>query len=396
MEEELIYKLTREIFSVVEYYYKEYLTLKTDNSRYLYLKSNNIYKTILESNNINDINNIYLELITKLNYIQNEYSKKIKLYKLNKAEEIKKELIILKEEGNLCVSFLKVITKYKTIKKLPSLNIESKEKEEDLENDDKLDKLNSKILELKEKATKLEDEENLEIYKKINNLCIERENYIKNKTGYSNISLLREIESLETRVAMSKEIKEIKPYNISSDEYSIVLKNTINALANLKFYGMESKVFLYDDSISKEENRNNFDELYRDYINKYTNLIYSLYQTDDVLIKISFNETISSRELISLLSIYNLEGKYENFIKKHRENKIDGYNINEIEYVEKCIYIKKAINNLCVSSSSLINKKFGSLVVSNFVKGKSELLEELNKKYQELNLIVKEKEMNNE
>ena len=125
-------------------------------------------------------------------------------------------------------------------------------------------------------------------------------------------------------------------------------------------------------------------------------MIYSLYQTDNVDIKVSFNENITTTELMSLLSIYNLEGKYENFVRKHRENKIDGYSINEIEYVEKCIFIKKAINNLCVTSSSLINKKFGSLIISNFVKGKNELIEELNKKYQELNLIINEKEMNNE
>lgn len=154
---------------------------------------------------------------------------------------------------------------------------------------------------------------------------------------YSNeiISYLNDLESIESQIAIFENEKE-KPISLTKGEFVNALKNCITAINDYYFLKYKKSSYykkntFYYDSENNELFKNKFNLYYR----KFSNLISSL--EDD---------RINTDELISYLSIYNLDNNYEIFKKSMKAKEFDGNKINKQMYEENVAKINEYINSI--------------------------------------------------
>lgn len=233
-----------------------------------------------------------------------------------------------------------------------------------------IENINKKIMLLLEKLNTMDlySSNAINVRAEINKLAQEREKIVYTYLGDGGVTFIRNIESMERNVAATFDSDTQKPRVLSTTSYLKELKNTILILADLKFYKLDSKY------LSDEENKEDmFKELYFNTIKKYHNLVSSLYGRGNVMIA----NGISSSELLSYFSIYNLDSSYSNFKKKYPNLMIGGDKVKSKDYNKSVNDLNNLINLFLAKSKNRLEKTSGKVRIVDSFENKKILKKEL-------------------
>ena len=100
---------------------------------------------------------------------------------------------------------------------------------------------------------------------------------------------------------------------------------------------------------------------------------------------------ITSSDLMSYLSIYNITGGYQDFKSHHKTGKIGNEAISKEMHSEGVDNIEKFIKSFKEKSSKLINSKGGNIIIKDVSPNKYNLKNELDDKITNLYRMVMEK-----
>ncbi|MGM9877020.1 MAG: hypothetical protein ACI33S_00060 [Bacilli bacterium] len=259
----------------------------------------------------------------------------------------------------------------------------------------KIDNINSKVVELQEKLLNANNSENeIQIRKEISQLCQERENIVSKYLGTSGIVSVKELESLEFEYARASSKKD-KSYTLTEEEYSSELRGTIERLSDLKFFGVDS---IFVSGNNESERKQNYEKLLAETNKKYGNLVSCVYQNSNPVIanvSSSPDTAIKSDNLISYLELYNLRNGYGEFKRKSGSLKIGNEVITASVYEEKTKMIKDLINQFVVNSSNKVRDMGGSVVVDDVSRNKDvvkqDMLVKMNEMYE--NMLVQKQSL---
>ena len=177
------------------------------------------------------------------------------------------------------------------------------------------------------------------------------------KFGEDIIDKLNSLESLEGRIAVTN-LEHEKSYPINKNEFESVLKDTIKAINEYHFINYKnSNYYVVNENLSELENERVFLNRYKAYLRKFSNIISSIYKNNYTILNYDGNK-ISTDNLISYLSLYNLDGDYEEFKLSTKNKKINNKNLTKSEYNYEIKFIKNCINALCKDSISKIKDNY--------------------------------------
>ena len=236
-----------------------------------------------------------------------------------------------------------------------------------------LNAISANILKEREALEKL-DKNSEEYHKKetqIYNMCLDRENRIKDVLGYDGVNLLMEIESLEQRILTAEETINSSFYGkqLSTEELSTILRKNIETMSSRLFEEKPSKKQIID----------------------FNNILMNVFGTTNVTLKINkgyngLNEDIDvfdTESFISYFELYNLNGDYQEFKAKHEKNKIGNETIKKKEYNQMVDRLQMFVDALISRVESKVEKNPNGIVIKNTQKTKKDLKQEHAKKVKE-------------
>ncbi|NLC47820.1 MAG: hypothetical protein GX758_00465 [Tenericutes bacterium] len=244
-----------------------------------------------------------------------------------------------------------------------------------------------KICGLKKQLYSLSNEEEIrKVRIEIYDLCKKREEAVFILTGYEGVNILESIDSNEDYVYSQADFIPEKPYKLNSSEYKKEFDNLLYEIGDLQFNGEDSE--RYNESIKDKKHIqvNNFKNYYSSKIRKYNNLMLSLFEKNPSILSMS-------RDLINSLSLFNLEGGYSSFKSKHSDGMIGSEKISSAMYNEGIERINSLKDKLISYSTQTIDKKGGTIEITNHEPTKEENIKMLNKRYFEIyDLIIQKRE----
>ncbi len=181
------------------------------------------------------------------------------------------------------------------------------------------------------------------------------------------------LESLEYRISRINDNK-ADSYTLNKKDYRKSLLESINAINDYNFLEFKtSKYYKKNDSISEEENSKIFSNKYFNYIKKYYNLINSITNNKVIILDVD-GKKISTDNLLSYLTIYNLDSNYDIFKENLNNKKINNNDFIKEEYMNQIKYINDCIKYLC--NYTLDRIKNDSVLIVDSTKDKDDLVYE--------------------
>ena len=119
---------------------------------------------------------------------------------------------------------------------------------------------------------------------------------------------------------------------------------------------------------------------------KYNSMILSLFHSLDVEIHMSDNpeDVVTPRDLMNYAGMYNLDGNYNEFANKYKNERIASDSISREIYLSNVNYIKHIINNLCSMCHDEIMKNGNAVTVSDYSDNRESITREINDMYREM------------
>lgn len=406
----ILYSIKENFYKLVLGFYNQYVSNKTSMNLQIYKRNLALYNKINICNNFKELKSCLKDISNEISILREHYSKKVEEYNNfvdKKSAEAKNVFSEIKCIAGIAQSLTDVyseikieISKVSKKQNIPVIiqgNQEDKTSANDVDFNNetiyKLDQLNKKILSLKEKNIGFDynSKDAIQIRREINSLSTVREKIIYDTFGYDGVNYLRNIESLELRYASASDVRNSKPYSISHNDYISKLDELIHIIADLKFYGINSKYISVDANSTVSEKFNVYKDTYTKYMSMYMNLVGSLYQNNNPIIYSGNDYMITSSDLMSYLSIYNITGGYQDFKLHHKTGKIGNEAISKEMYSEGVDNIEKFIKSFKEKSSELINSKGGNIIIRDVSPNKYNLKNELDDKITNLYRMVMEK-----
>ena len=417
-EIEIVNNVKRSLYTIVTQYYDTYMSNKTQLNRDIYNKVLDLYKKINKCKSLKEVNSFLDEIKKELGSLKEVFNSKLAAYDQMDKNVSGNEASALMDEIKDITKIAQVLTdtysqtkalisklSNKKIKKVtqeekPKTEIKSETKKPEVEekvahkkelNVDGVDfknpivnalhKLTNQIIGLKENLAKLDpmSKEAIETRKKINELSDRRLDIGKKLFGNDGINYIRNIESLETRLANTKEVKNSKQVVVTSEQYSKELEDLISVIADLRFYGNESKYV---------EDPEKFDEIYKTYYDKFVNYINSLFGEKNPNFYSYGDYNISISDLMSYLSVYNLRGGYQDFKEHHKTGKIGNEAISKEMYTSGLDKIEGFISSLKDKAMELMKSKGGKVTISDSRVSKDDLRYEIDSKMIDLYKVI--------
>ena len=397
----------KEFYNLAIQSYDFYMQNKTKQAQESYRRISSIYERISLCKTSVEIEKIRKEINTSLTKLDSEYKKMYATYQTNKDKELYKKLKAMLEQSKEYKSMMSLIDKYlpeiskikPASKGLPSLETKPKEKKQTVSpvKEEKpvkkpavkkqvdpsdlatyLNAISANILKEREALEKL-DKNSEEYHKKetqIYNMCLDRENRIKDVLGYDGVNLLMEIESLEQRILTAEETINSSFYGkqLSTEELSTILRKNIETMSSRLFEEKPSKKQIID----------------------FNNILMNVFGTTNVTLKINkgyngLNEDIDvfdTESFISYFELYNLNGDYQEFKAKHEKNKIGNETIKKKEYNQMVDRLQMFVDALISRVESKVEKNPNGIVIKNTQKTKKDLKQEHAKKVKELENMI--------
>ncbi len=257
-------------------------------------------------------------------------------YVFNLKNKVKEESVRLENKYNeLIINYESILSEEEREKVVPLINIyvykidalntvyNILNKELKSESKNNFDYSNN-VIKLLFRLDKEEDSEKREsIESEIYRLNDERRAIMTSTYGDSALKYLSVLESLEMRIARSRDDK-MEPYELDKKSFIISLKETIKAINDYYFKDFKKSKY-YKERDADYNHRLGL------YIRKYRSLISSLFQNNFCYIE---NKTgkISSDDLLNYLSIYNLDGDYDIFNAKNKNSLLGNEVVTRMEY----------------------------------------------------------------
>ena len=343
------------VYNLIFEYKKSYDIAPTQEKKEKFDLAVEYYKRINDATSFDEIDRLFVEIHSELRTLITSNSDSYRV-------ELLTNLInIFSTELSKVLSTNKEIKKQTEKQKTP---VYSKGEEEDI---------NKRILSLKEKQLA---DNSLETRRKINALCDSRMDIASLYLGNEGINLVREIESLESRYVRCNNTGGSKDIIMTSKEYLRELMNVINSINSSCF--------------NRRLPLNEREKAYNESVKKIRNLIISLFGDENIMIEST--EGITTTDLVSYLTIYNLDEKYDSFVSAHGTNVIGNETITKREYTQRVNYLKSLIESLSNQCTIALNGIGGNVLVKDHSIQKSILLLELNNKIKLLNEKIKQAE----
>lgn len=407
-DKEFVSKMRKELYLQTYNLYNEAKLNKSLAKQYKYLKQ--IYEELLTKKSALEISKMFRKL--RLEYSEKQdYEKEAIKQSLETFEVVTNDVLGNIKDRNTEIKDDKDITQIETEEKPLSTSPDENEIKVNLEDDKvetedyfkemslivysddeikRIDDINSKVVGLQERLLNSNNSENeIKIRKEISQLCQERENIVSKYLGVPGIVSVKQLESLEFEYARASNKKD-KSYTLTQEEYSSELRDTIEKLSDLKFFGVDS---IFVSGNNESERKQNYEKLFAETNKKYGNLVSCVYQNSNPVIanvSTSSDTAIKSDNLISYLELYNLRNGYGEFKRKSGTLKIGNEVITASVYEEKTKMIKDLINQLVTNSSNKVKDMGGSVVVDDVSRNKDmvkqDMLIKMNEMYE--NILV--------
>ena len=230
----------------------------------------------------------------------------------------------------------------------------------------------NKIISLIEKYNSTEDDK---LLKEIYDEKINRRKSLISKFGEDIIEELNILESLEERISRTITQKN-KTYPIQKSEFKNVLKDTLLAINDYHF--LEYKDSKYYDKNEDKENLNK----YKLYLRKYVNIISSVYKNKYAVLNYNGNK-VTTDNLISYISLYNLDNNYNEFLSSLNDKKINDKVLTKSEYENEVLFINSCIDALCKDSISKMKEDY--ILISDSEDDKIDLINKRNQLIESIN-----------
>lgn len=367
----------QELYAVVVEQYNKAKSNKSQRKQYKYLKE--IYEEIAFKNKPSDIIAVFRKLKSEINTKQ-PHEKKAILQSLEVFTKVSRDMGLLPKKPEVLDTSVKE----------ENITMEDLVKDVKVNNNDaeinRLININKKVVALQEELSKIDlaSEEAKNIRIEISKLCDERDKIIEKYLGTSGVVLSKELESLE--IAHSKALggKKDKPYYLSSDEYAHELRETIEMLNDLKFFGIDSKYVIGEDEKARQAN---YEELLLQTNKRYNNLVTSLYKEKNPLIsenKQTPDASVRSDNLLAYLELYNLRKGYSDFKKKRESLRIGNEIITASVFDDKVRMIKDIVNQFVTKSSSKVRENGNKVEIKDTSRNKDTIKQEMAEKMNEI------------
>ncbi len=213
----------------------------------------------------------------------------------------------------------------------------------------------------------------LEKRKRVFDLCSKREEIIESVLGFDGINMLEEIESIEDE-AFSKSYISEKEYVIDSRGFRERFSKIIHDLNDVMFYQEDSEVFKGQSDLN-----------YRDFVD------YKVRQFKNITSSVGLN----GNDILSRLSVCNLDGNYDKFKSKYKGDKIGSDEVSKVSYSDTLEQMTTTIEKMTRDGEKYIKENNGLVRVEDKGKRESDVLYELRDKYSELfnAMVTRKKEM---
>ena len=417
-EIETVNNIKRTLYTLVTQYYNTYMSDKSEFNKKAYQKVLDLYKKINKCKSIKEIN-VYLDEIKKeYSSLKELYLSKVAIYeKMDKKEESYEAAVLMGEIKDVTriaqvlndmYSQTKAMISRMTPKKTKKTTKAEKPKEEvrdekqvveekpvvtekktlnvdgvDFKNPivNALHKLTEQIIGLKTRLAKMDpmSKDAIELRKKINAVSDRRLDIANKLFGNDGINYIRNIESLETRLAHCDDVKANSAVSVSSDKYIEDLDQLITIISDLRFFGEESKYV---------EDKEKFDETYKKYYDKFINYINSLFGEKNPNFYSVGDYNISISDLMSYLSVYNLRGGYQSFKEHHKTGKLGNEAISKEMYASGLDKIEGFITSLKEKASELLKTKGGKITIRDSRVSKEDIRFEIDSKMVDLYKVI--------
>lgn len=411
-EIETVNNVKRSLYAIVSQYYNIYMSDKSKLNKDIYTKVLDLYKKINKCKTIQEVNVFLEELKNELASLKEIYLSKVTIYeKINKNAN-SSEATTLMNEINDITKIAQVLTdtysqtkvlvsgmkKKKNKKSTQTEKPKTEVKHEEAPKEEKkslnvegvdfknpivnaLHKLTNQIIELKEKTVRLDPSSKsaIEMRKKINGLCDQRLEIAKKLFGNDGINYIRNIESLETRLAHMEEGNVCEPVVLNAEKCIEDLDELITIMADLRFFGEESK---YVNDPRK------FDDIYNQYYDKFINYVNSLFGEKNPNFYSVGDYNISISDLISYISVYNLRGGYQSFKDHHKTGKLGNEAISKEMYSNGLDKIEGFISSLKSKVEEIIKSKGGKVTIKDCRISKEDIRYEIDSKMVDLYKVV--------
>ena len=406
-ETDILKDIKKNIYNKTMENYNIYVLNKTQTNKEIYEMLLKMNKTVNSFKTLQEVSDYLIEIQKNIKDLKAIFDAKVEEYnKDKKNEQIKNEIKNIMNVAQVLTDIYSDIkSKISKYKKSQKSNISAKFKEKkqddiqpqktsqeqtkvqkyvdgvDFNNETvkEIENINKEILSLREKIATLDvySREALDIRKRINELCEIREHIAYEVNGYDGIKFIKNIESLEIQYANTQS-GETKQEN---DEISFnkELMDKLMIIADLKFFGIESKYINVSQDASNKEKFEAYKKIYSKYMKEYMSLVKSLYGNNPIIYK-NADYVMHESDLRNLLEIYNLRGNYHDFKHKHKSGKIGNEAISKELYSEGLDRIEGLINSFKVLSTETIRQKGGKVTVSYDIESKETLKTEIDKK----------------
>lgn len=407
-ESDILKEIKKNIYNKTMENYNIYVLNKTQTNKEIYERLLKINKTVNGFKTLQEVSEYLTEIQKNLKELKVIFDTKVEEYnKDKKNEQVKNEVKNIMNVAQVLTDIYSDIkSKIARYKKTQKSNISAKFKEKkqeerqpektfqeqskvqkyvdgvDFNNETvkEIENINKEILSLREKLVTLDvySREALEIRKRVNELCEIREHIAYEVNGYDGVKFVKNIESLEIQYANTSkgEAKQEKEYDEVSFNKELMEKLMI--IADLKFFGIESKYINVSPDASNKEKFEEYKKVYSKYMKEYICLIKSLYSNNPIIYK-NADYVMHESDLRNLLEIYNLRGNYNDFKRKHKSGKIGNEAISKELYSEGLDRIEGLINSFKVLSSETIRQNGGKVKVSYDIETKETLKAEIDK-----------------
>ena len=417
-EIEIVNNIKRALYTLVTQYYNTYMSDKSELNKKTYQKVLDLYKKINKCRSLNEINGYLEEIKKEYSSLKELYLSKVAIYeKMDKKEQSYEAAVLMgeikdvtkiaqvlndmysqtkalisrmspkktkkttktekpKEEGKEEKSVVKekpVVTEKKT------LNVDGVDFKNPIVN--ALHKLTEQIIGLKNRLAKMDpvSKEAIEVRKKINELSDRRMDIANKLFSNDGINYIRNIESLETRLAHLEDVKSSGAVSVCSEKYIEDLDELITIISDLRFFGEESKYI---------ENKDKFEEVYQKYYDKFINYINSLFGEKNPNFYSFGDYNISISDLMSYFSVYNLRGGYQSFKDHHKTGKLGNEAISKEMYASGLDKIEGFITSLKEKASELLKTKGGKITIKDSSVSKDDIRFEIDSKMVDLYKVI--------
>ncbi len=416
-EVETVNNVKRTLYTMVTQYYNTYMSDKSKLNKDIYVKVLELYKKINKCKSLNEIKVCLDDIKKDLVSLRGIYSSKLAIYeKMDKSVESAAASALLGEIKDITQiaqalsdvhgqtkAMISRMTPKKSKKVVKEETPKSPVREEKPKNTVKvkrevnldgvdltnpivnaLHKYTDLIIDLKEKLAKMDagSKDATEIRVKINEYSDKRMDIGKKLFGNDGVNFIRLIESLETRLAHTADSSGIYPYDLSEDDYIEDLDEILMLIAELRFYGEESK---YVDKIE------NYDEIYKNCSDKLSCYITSVFGEENPIFYTYGDYSISVNDLLSYLSVYNLSGGYQNFKDHHKTGKLGNEAISKEMYASGLDRIEGYISALKEKAREIIKTNGGNITIKNSILSKDDIRYEIDSKLFDLYRVICEK-----